>query len=226
MLLEDRRVKPITVGVSGPTGAGKTSIVRFLANHYGCQNIDEKVPSSLLDAFPSSPSEFGFTLQFEIISAKLRGARSVQGMDCRVLDRTIEEDRDVFFNLHYQLGSISKRQLEWLIKYSEEVETSLGSPDLIVYLNSDVEKLRERMTQRRNPRWLLESLETQLELYKAWAAKISVPYVEVDTTLLLPEDLYRFGDWVFRSMRGVLAGSYAEYADLQTKWKTGLHTQL
>src|SRR5437762_2413458 len=106
------------LAVCGPTGAGKSTLGALIAKRARCQFIAEPIPKETLEAFSKNPVENGFVLQREILGVKISKFRKVSDAKCIVMDRTIAEDRQVFFNLHHSLGFLSGADVQTLLEKS------------------------------------------------------------------------------------------------------------
>jgi deoxyadenosine/deoxycytidine kinase len=185
-----RGSRTIRCGVSGPTGSGKSTFAGMLASWPGVTLIREQVPNLRhlrLEEFPNS-----WELQKQIIESRLFQSIAASASPILVFDRTITEDREVFLELHYRLGFLNDSEFQSLRQFSQNVENKIGNPHVFIVLFADAATLRERMLsdqQHSRPRWLLDSLDLQVELYTQWRNSLKSPHIQIDTSHLALSEL-------------------------------------
>jgi deoxyadenosine/deoxycytidine kinase len=155
------------VWISGPTGAGKTSLTSLLSRA-GFGVVQEKVPLSLLHAFADAPSLHCAALQEEIMHSRLETWQRISGRPSVVFDRSLDEDMHVFCEMHFRLGFLSEMELRRLHESALELNRHLPSPDLIVFLCPSNDVLRKRIAKDTHPFVISNNLELQLLLYREW----------------------------------------------------------
>src|SRR5262245_5542492 len=131
------------VWVSGPTGAGKSTIARGL-ERIGHALVPESVPSDLVAAFSRSPTQYGEPLQRAIMLSRRDSWHLVRRERSIVFDRSVSEDVEVFCRLHYLSGRITEEQLLSLQRFAESIQTAMPEPDLILYVAASPAVLRAR----------------------------------------------------------------------------------
>lgn len=215
----DTTPSPFILGVCGPTGSGKSTLTAIIATAQNVGVVHEPIPQELLDAFAEAPVQFGLALQSEIISARLRARRELRSVATIVLDRTIQEDREVFFNLHYYLGYLTPAELTDLRNQSEEIEVAIGRPHAVVFLTATPKILTDRMSKDNRPTWLIKTLELQLELYEKFEKHLGTPCLKIDTTELESTDLAEVASWIQTTMLEAFNGCYASHERLKIAWR-------
>jgi deoxyadenosine/deoxycytidine kinase len=184
------------LGVSGPTGSGKSTLGRIIASKARGQFLAEPFPKEALEAFQKEPAKNGSRLQRAFLMDKLSNYKATEKTACLVMDRTIAEDREVFLEMHYRLGFITDEQLPVIQALSHEVEAEIGLPDALIYLTADEKVLRSRMISDGRPPWLIECLPSQISLYERFFTSISLPRVRIDSTHLELTDLEDIAQWI------------------------------
>ena len=171
----------------------------MLSSLPGMIALQEPIPARVTD--PAQRLD-GYALQVEILKAKAEaGKRFALSAETMVLDRTIAEDREVFFRLHQHLGSLSPTRVAELVALSDEVERVAGlEPTALVLLRARSDVLRARMISDGRPTWLIESLEHQLTLYEDYYAQVGVPRLSVDTSMFNLGDMRRLALFVHATL--------------------------
>ena len=183
------------IAVSGNIGAGKSTLVTKLANHYGCQALLETVVDNpYLNDFYEDMTRWAFPLQIFFLNNRFRQGLSVaRSSSGTVLDRTIYEDAEIFARNLYELGHLSTRDYQNYRGIYVSMRDLLPPPDLVIYLKGSVETLQNRITQRvveatpsrknedKIPKAYLEQLNQRYEEWMADFSLAPVLAVSIDT---------------------------------------------
>ena len=138
------------LAVSGNIGAGKSTLVTRLAQHYGYRAELEAVRDNpYLNDFYEDMKRWAFPLQVYFLNQRFRqGLAATQNDAGVVLDRTIYEDAEVFARNLHQLGYLSERDYQNYRGLYDSMRSLLPTPDLIIYLRGSVAVLQQRIAQR------------------------------------------------------------------------------
>lgn len=164
------------IAVAGNIGVGKSSIVEWLATHYGLEPVYEPFAENpYLDDFYADMSQWGFHSQVWFLAHKYRLHREVMAQPgTRVQDRTIYEDAEIFATYLYKSGSMSQRDYATYMELYEAMRMSLASPDLMIYLRCSVRAIRRRIKKRARPAEQgipAEYLRNLNHLYEDWIGR-------------------------------------------------------
>lgn len=94
----------------------------------------------------------------------------------------------------------------------------MGRPNALIYLTADFSILRERMITDGRPKWLVDSLELQLGLYKTFMKKLDSPKVVIDTNNLSLFDLESIAEWVSKTMYKASTGLFTRFEKYNVTW--------
>jgi len=135
------------IAVEGVIGAGKTSLCRMLADTFGARLVLEKFEDNpFLRNFYDDPDRYAFQTQIFFLLARYKQMRDLHQTDlfqrCVVSDYIFEKDK-IFAYLNLQEDEL--RLYELLIN---NMEHSIPTPDLVVYLQSNVERLMHAIRKR------------------------------------------------------------------------------
>lgn len=138
------------VAIAGNIGSGKSSLTRLLSDRYGLQPVFEAVDENpYLSDFYERMDLYGFHSQIFFLARRLKQHLAmVNPGEHIVQDRTVFEDAHIFAtNLHRQ-GIMNDRDFASYMELYEAVSLALRPPDLLVYLQSDLKRLRQQIELR------------------------------------------------------------------------------
>ena len=206
------------LAVSGPTGAGKSTIAKMIGQHDGVELARERIPRQLFLEFSVNPRKYCYELQKQIVLSRAKEIGVLKSR-IQVIDRTICEDIEVFFRLHRELGYLTERQLIDLLKIAKRYEVKIGSPDAIVFVTAKPFRLKERMIIQENPVFLIESINIQLRLYERWRNGIDNPVLDIENTNLTMDQLQSITEWIYYTLPKLEAGEAPKFNFLDFNWK-------
>jgi deoxyadenosine/deoxycytidine kinase len=163
------------VAVAGNIGAGKSSLAGLLAKKLDWEAFFEPVEENpyLADFYADMP-RWGFHSQVFFLARRLRHYRGMLERPGSVIqDRSVYEDAEIFACNQYRQGYMSARDWNSYHDLYEAVMTLLPPPNLVVYLQTSVATLVQRITRR--GRALEQTISpdylVQLnDLYEEWIA--------------------------------------------------------
>jgi deoxyadenosine/deoxycytidine kinase len=175
------------IAVTGNIGAGKTSLAKKLADHFGWEVFYEAVEGNpyLADFYEDMP-RWAFHLQIYFLKSRYEQVLQIQKSNKRIIqDRTIYEDAHIFApNLH-SMGLMSTRDFETYQKLFESLNQTIKAPDLLVYLRASIPSLVNNI-QKRGREYedsiRLDYLRRLNERYEAWISSYKHKHliIEVD----------------------------------------------
>ncbi len=173
-----------TIAIAGNMGAGKSTLVEFLARTYGVMPFYEPNDENpYLKDFYKDMKRWAFQSQLYFLGNKFRLHQELDRQPGVVaLDRTIFEDAEIFATALYQMRKISKRDWETYRGIYEAILDAIRPPDLLIYLRCSMRTLRTRIRLRGRkmeqdvPLSYLKRLE---RLYDGWIDAYSMSEVLV-----------------------------------------------
>lgn len=138
------------IAVAGNIGAGKTTLVKRLAEHYQWQTCLESVEDNpYLESFYEDMPRWAFHLQIYFLHSRFKQVRQVQDTQSpTVQDRTIYEDAHVFAKNLKDSGYMALRDYQNYFSVFQTMIQFVNPPDLLIYLRGDLDALKARIKQR------------------------------------------------------------------------------
>lgn len=169
------------VWISGPTGSGKSSFARVLAD-LGYSVIRETLDAEIFDAFATDPIRHCASLQEAIVRSRFEQWRNLEPAAAIAFDRSIDEDVRVFCSMHYQAGLLDDAQLAGLRSLGSALQASMPEPDLILYMAASRRALADRVTPISHPLTIVDGLDHQIALYEEWIAGRREEVLRIDNS--------------------------------------------
>ncbi len=187
------------VAIAGNIGAGKTTLTRLLAKHYGWEPHYESVEENpYLDDFYDAMERWSFNLQVYFLNSRFRQILEIRENAKEIIqDRTIYEDANIFApNLH-AMGLMSNRDFDNYSSLFELMERLVTPPDLLIYLRASIPTLVDHIHSRGREyenSISIDYLSRLNERYEAWIAKYNkgkLLIIDIDKLNIVdnPEDL-------------------------------------
>ncbi|MBX7043716.1 MAG: deoxynucleoside kinase [Ignavibacteria bacterium] len=140
--------KPIRyIAIEGVIGVGKTSLARKLADRLGAKLILENFEDNpFLEKFYKDPPRYAFHTQMYFLMSRYRQLQDLRQSDIfheyTVADYIFEKDK-IFAYLNLQ-----DDELKLYEKIVSLIERTIVAPDLIIYLQSSLERILQNISTR------------------------------------------------------------------------------
>lgn len=140
----------IFVAIAGNIGVGKSTLTGILAESMGWKPFYEAVDENpYLADFYKDMQRWSFHSQVFFLSRRLQHHRQlVDHPGSVVQDRSVYEDAEIFARNLFEQGKMTPRDYQAYHDLYNGIRAFLPPPDLLVYLNSNVDTLLERIKQR------------------------------------------------------------------------------
>ncbi len=208
------REQPQHIAIAGNIGAGKTTLVTKLAQHYGWQPLFEAVDDNpYLADFYEDMKAWAFPLQIYFLHSRFKQARALQGITRPIIqDRTIYEDAHIFAKNLYESGFLSERDFRNYFSLFESMSEVVRPPDLLIYLKASIPTLIAQIARRGRDyesAISIRYLEDLNQHYDAWIAQYDrgkLLVIDVDRIDYVnnPEDL----GFIMRKIESELFGLF------------------
>lgn len=182
--------KQLFVAIAGNIGAGKTTLTRLISETLGWRAYYEKViDNPYLSDFYDDMNRWSFHLQIFFLSNRFKSQKEItEWPNSCVQDRSIYEDVEIFAQTLYEGGNMSQVDFDNYCELFSIMVSYLRKPDLIIYLETPVEKLIERILNRGrdyertiDPEYL-KKLNVAYDNWISKAEKEGFKVLRIDTT--------------------------------------------
>jgi deoxyguanosine kinase len=138
------------IAIEGVIGAGKTSLARRLAEHYGVEGLFERPDENpFLARFYEEGGRHALAAQLFFLFQRVEQLRELNQLDLfrsgTVADFLFDKDR-----LFAQL-TLSSDEMSLYDKIFQTLKPQAPTPDLVIYLQAPLATLRQRIERRARP---------------------------------------------------------------------------
>jgi deoxyguanosine kinase len=139
--------KSYMITIEGPIGVGKTSLARLISQRLDARLVVEEFDENpFLPDFYRDPERFAFQTQLWFLLSRYRQQQELQQLDLfspiMVTDYMFMKDR-LFASL-----TLSDKEMALYDRVANLLERDIANPDLIVYLQSDTDRLMANVKKR------------------------------------------------------------------------------
>jgi deoxyadenosine/deoxycytidine kinase len=175
------------VAVAGTIGAGKTSLVAWLAKRYGLVPFYEPNETNpYLSDFYRDMARWAFHSQAFFLAHKLELHQELErSTKPAVIDRTLYEDAEIFARNLYDQGFMADRDWDVYQRLYAGIRRALRPPDVLIALRCSLRTAKKRIARRKRK---MESsipdayLRRLHRLYSRWFSTYDLsPIVIIDT---------------------------------------------
>lgn len=176
------------IGVCGPVGVGKSTVVGGLAAALGFQPWPERTDDNpFFVRFADDRPTWAFRSQVAFMLGSVEDADAARrGPPGGVLERPVQEMFGVFVRDLHENGMLDDDELDVLARVVELGERLAGVADLLVVLSGDTELLLSRIRARGGPgdgSYDLAAMRRLAAAYDRWRAGWErCPVIDVDAT--------------------------------------------
>ncbi len=163
------------IGVAGNIGAGKTTLTRLLAEHYGWIPKFESVTyNPYLEDYYSDIKRWSYNLETYFLAQRFKDLVEIASSDQVIIqDRTLMEGVNIFVTNNVRMGNLSQRDYDTYMQLYDLMMSMVSEPDLLIYLRSSIEGIVRKIQKRGRDYeqgMSVEYLGNLNELYEKWIA--------------------------------------------------------
>lgn len=138
------------IAVAGNIGAGKTTLTRMLAKHYGWEARFEPVMvNPYLEDYYKDISRWSFAMEVYFLKERFRDVLDIAKADHTIIqDRSIFEGVYVFTENNYRQGNLTETDFRTYMDLFDLMTRVTRTPDLMIYLRKTVPELVRQIQQR------------------------------------------------------------------------------
>ncbi len=138
------------VAIAGNIGAGKTTLTRMLAKHYGWEARFEPVMQNpYLEDYYHDIARWSFCLEIYFLKERFKDVLAIEHADHTIIqDRSIFEGVYVFVRNNYEQGNLSDNDYTTYMELFQLMMSLVKLPDLMIYLRKSVPELVRQIQLR------------------------------------------------------------------------------
>lgn len=138
------------IAIAGNIGAGKTTLTRMLAKHYGwTPHFEPVMVNPYLEDYYRDIKRWSFALETYFLKERFKDMLAISRSDQTIVqDRSIFEGVYVFVENNYRQGNLSKTDFDTYMELFELMTSVTQTPDLMIYLRKSVPELVRQIQQR------------------------------------------------------------------------------
>jgi deoxyadenosine/deoxycytidine kinase len=161
------------IAIAGNIGAGKTSLTKKLSKSLKYKPYYEDVIANpYLDDFYNHMERWSFNLQIYFLNSRFKQLVTIDSIKQNVIqDRTIYEDAFIFAPNLNAMGLMTQRDYDNYLALFDTMLNLVKPPDLLVYLQSSIPSLVNKIHKRGRDyekTISIEYLSRLNERYEAW----------------------------------------------------------
>ena len=205
--------KPKYIAIAGNIGAGKTTLSTQLAKYFNWEvHYEDADNNPYLADFYNDMQRWAFNLQIYFLNSRYKQVlKIIEGENTVIQDRTIYEDAHIFApNLH-EMGLLSTRDFENYQDLFQTMASQIDAPDLLIYLQANIQTLVSRIHERGRDyegSMSLDYLKKLNQRYEQWIkgytqGKLLIINADEVDFINNPEDLGKVIDSVSSQLHGL-----------------------
>lgn len=138
------------IAIAGNIGAGKTTLTKMLAKHYGWQPRFESVSfNPYLEDYYKDIPRWSFCLETYFLKERFKDMLEIMRANSTIVqDRSIFEGVYVFVTNNYKRGNLTDRDYQTYMELFEHMKSMMRMPDLMIYLRKSVPSLITQIQKR------------------------------------------------------------------------------
>ncbi len=138
------------IAIAGNIGAGKTTLTRMLARHYGWEARFEPVMQNpYLEDYYKDIRRWSFCLETYFLKERFKDVLAIAHADHTIIqDRSIFEGVYVFVKNNYQQGNLTDKDYTTYMELFQLMMSLVRKPDLMIYLRKSVPQLVRQIQLR------------------------------------------------------------------------------
>lgn len=200
------------IGIAGNIGAGKTTLTRMLADHYGwIPKYEAMAHNPYIEDYYHDIQRWSFNLEVYFLTQRYKDLLEIAASrDVIIQDRTIIEGVYIFVANNLAMGNMTQRDYDAFMDLFEVMMKAVKLPDVLIYLRSSVPHLVAQIQKRGREYEQTMSLEYLAGLndrYEKWISSYKGKLIIIDVDNLdfanRPEDFQKVTNLIDQKMFGL-----------------------
>ena len=135
------------ITIEGSIGVGKTSLAKLLAERLGGRLVLEKFEENpFLESFYDNQDQYAFQTQLWFLLSRYRQQQDLQQMD--LFTSTLITDYMFVKDRLFAALNLNDNEMKLYDMVARILEKNIVQPDLVIFLQSDTERLMENIKKR------------------------------------------------------------------------------
>lgn len=172
------------IAVEGNIGAGKSTLARLLADHYGARLIEEQFEdNNFLPRFYADAERYAFPLELSFMADRYKQLKHTLLHPELFKDKVVSDYILTKTKLFARIN-LKEEEYELFQRIFDMIDIHIPPPDLLIYLHAPVQKLQQNIRRRGRPFELQiadEYLEKVQNVYQQYLKQEAVPTLIIDT---------------------------------------------
>lgn len=138
------------VVLAGNVGAGKSTFTKALSEELGYKSHFESVSDNpFLESFYKDQKRWSYHLQTYFLIHRFTALKNAENSgENYIFDRSIYEDAEIFARNLFESGNMPELEFRPYIEMFYELIGYLRKPDLLIYIDTDVDTILSRIRRR------------------------------------------------------------------------------
>ncbi|MCK1995587.1 deoxynucleoside kinase [Peribacillus muralis] len=136
------------ITVEGPIGVGKTSLAKFIANHFHISLLKEIVDENpFLGKFYDNIDEWSFQTEMFFLCNRYKQLEDIEKMYL-TNDQAVVADYHIFKNLIFAEQTLKNGQYDKYLEIFNILTRDMPKPNMVIYLHASLDTLLSRIDKR------------------------------------------------------------------------------
>ncbi|WP_057915850.1 deoxynucleoside kinase [Peribacillus muralis] len=136
------------ITVEGPIGVGKTSLAKFIANHFHISLLKEIVDENpFLGKFYDNIDEWSFQTEMFFLCNRYKQLEDIEKMYLTD-DQAVVADYHIFKNLIFAEQTLKNGQYDKYLEIFNILTRDMPKPNMVIYLHASLDTLLSRIDKR------------------------------------------------------------------------------
>jgi deoxyguanosine kinase len=193
------------IAIEGNIGSGKSTLARLLAKHYNAQLILEAFEQNdFLPRFYADPVRYALPLELSFLADRYKHLSQIITTEQNSQQNLIADYTFIKSKLFAQVN-LDEAEYKLFLQYFDILSGSLPAPDLLIYLDAPLAKLRINIKNRGrdyeqdiSDAYLASLQETYKEYLKHSSSKTLIIDISQTDFIYKPHDLDQLIDFINR----------------------------
>ena len=139
--------KTYHIAIEGGIGVGKTSLAKILSEKLNCKLVLEEFEDNpFLEDFYKNSEQYAFQAQLFFLLSRYRQQTEFQQMD--IFSKSVISDYMFMKDRIFASLNLNDKEMDLYNKVASILEKNMIYPDLIIFLQSDTERLMNNIKKR------------------------------------------------------------------------------